>query len=63
MADTRSRDRLGRLQAVQIIAMLPEDIEEARCILAHAGRLLDDFIAQEEKPPPVALLRPLVRPD
>ena len=53
MADTRSRDQWLRLQAVQVIAMLSEDTEEARRILAYAGRLLDDFIAQEEKPRPV----------
>jgi len=33
MADTRSRDQWLRLQAVQVIAMLPEDTEEARRIL------------------------------
>ena len=60
----RPRDQIGRLQAVQIVAMLPEDIDEARRVLAFAGRLLDDFIAQEEGPAaPVTVLRPISRPD
>jgi hypothetical protein len=50
MADNRPRDRWQRLQAVQLIAMLPEDIEEARRILAYAGRLLDEFIAGPTPP-------------
>jgi hypothetical protein len=77
MAD-RSRDQWLRLQSVQVIAMLPEDPEEARRILAYAGRLLDEFIAgpppqvevteapadlvAEAKPRPVAIVLPLVRP-
>jgi hypothetical protein len=42
--DGRSRDRWLRLQAVQVIAMLPENEEEALRILAYAQELLQKFI-------------------
>ena len=64
----RPRDQIGRMQAVQIVAMLPEDIDEARRVLAYAGRLLEDFIAgptppeapADPEPPRLAVVRPIV---
>lgn len=41
----RSRDQWLRLQAVQVIAMLPENEEEALRILAYAQELIKKFIA------------------
>jgi hypothetical protein len=68
MAD-RSRDQWLRLQAVQVIAMLPENEEEALRILAYAQELLQRFVADGQEcsvaasPRPVTVLRPIPRPD
>ena len=68
----RPRDQWLRLQAVQIIAMLPENTEEGRRILAYAGHLLDVWCSEvaeapaepeREKPRPAATVLSLVQPD
>lgn len=44
----RPRDQWLRLQAVQVIAMLPENEEEALRVLAYAEELLRKFILEKD---------------
>lgn len=51
------RDRWLRLQAIQIVTMLPDDIDEARRILEYARALVTEFIEKDRR------LLDVVRPD
>jgi hypothetical protein len=62
MSETRSRAREQwlKVQAMHVVAMLPEDTAEAKRVLAYARQVVDEFLADEkEAPRPLAVVQPL----
>lgn len=49
------RDRWLRMQAVQVVTMLPDDAEEAQRVLSYARGILSNFI--EETDPALSLVK------
>lgn len=47
-ASAVKRDRWLRMQAVQVVTMLPDDPEEARMVLSYAKGILENFVETSE---------------
>jgi hypothetical protein len=52
----RRTDQLLRRQAIQIAAMLPEDLDDALAILEHAKTLMREFVGESEPARVIALI-------